>query len=42
VPGHGVGLAVVNDLVGSHHGQLRLERGALGGAKVEVLLPARA
>jgi two-component system sensor histidine kinase PhoQ len=40
VPGHGVGLAVVNDLVASHHGELRLARGALGGAKVEVTLPS--
>jgi two-component system sensor histidine kinase PhoQ len=40
VPGHGVGLAVVNDLVASHHGQLKLSRGALGGARVEVELPA--
>ena len=39
VPGHGVGLAVVNDLVASHHGELRLSRGALGGALVEIVLP---
>jgi two-component system sensor histidine kinase PhoQ len=40
VPGHGVGLAVVNDIVRSHHGELRLARGALGGAQVEIVLPA--
>jgi two-component system sensor histidine kinase PhoQ len=40
VPGHGVGLAVVNDLVASHHGQLNLARGSLGGARVEIALPA--
>ena len=40
VPGHGVGLAVVNDLVGSHHGQLDLSASALGGARVEIVLPA--
>jgi two-component system sensor histidine kinase PhoQ len=40
VPGHGVGLAVVNDLVASHEGQLELSRGGLGGAQVEILLPA--
>jgi two-component system sensor histidine kinase PhoQ len=40
VPGHGVGLAVVNDLVASHHGQLQLSRGTLGGARVEIDLPA--
>jgi two-component system sensor histidine kinase PhoQ len=40
VPGHGVGLAVVNDLVASHGGELKLSRGALGGARAEVILPA--
>jgi two-component system sensor histidine kinase PhoQ len=39
VPGHGVGLAVVNDLVASHHGELRLLRGSLGGGRVDVDLP---
>lgn len=40
VPGHGVGLAVVNELVASHHGELKLGRGTLGGAQVEIALPA--
>jgi two-component system sensor histidine kinase PhoQ len=40
VPGHGVGLAVVNDLVASHQGRLTLTRAALGGAQVEIVLPA--
>lgn len=40
VPGHGVGLAVVNDLVASHHGELRLLRSDLGGARVDIVLPA--
>ena len=40
VPGHGVGLAVVNDLVTSAGGTLALGRGTLGGAKVEITLPA--
>ncbi|QJW85303.1 hypothetical protein HK414_23665 [Ramlibacter terrae] len=40
VPGHGVGLAVVNDLVASAHGQLALTRSTLGGARVEVSWPA--
>jgi two-component system sensor histidine kinase PhoQ len=41
VPGHGVGLTVVNDLVASHHGELKLSRSEpLGGASVEVVLPA--
>jgi two-component system sensor histidine kinase PhoQ len=40
VPGHGVGLAVVNDLVASHQGRLELGRGDLGGARVAIELPA--
>ncbi len=42
VPGHGVGLAVVSDLVASHDGMLALTRsdlGGLGGARVDVTLP---
>ena len=39
VPGHGVGLAVVNDIVASHHGELKLTRAQLGGARVEIALP---
>ena len=39
VPGHGVGLAVVNDLVASHRGELKLTRSELGGARVEIVLP---
>jgi len=40
VPGHGVGLAVVNDLVASHRGELQLLRSDLGGARVDIALPA--
>lgn len=40
VPGHGVGLAVVNDLVASHEGKLTLGVSAWGGAQVDVVLPA--
>lgn len=40
VPGHGVGLAVVNDLVASHDGELVLTRSALGGARVDIVLRA--
>jgi two-component system, OmpR family, sensor histidine kinase PhoQ len=40
VPGHGVGLAVVSDLVASHDGELLLTRSALGGARVEIVLRA--
>ena len=40
VPGHGVGLAVVNDLVASHDGELILTRSDLGGGSVEIVLRA--
>ena len=40
VPGHGVGLAVVNDLVASHQGQLDLSRSRWGGGQVDIVLPA--
>jgi two-component system sensor histidine kinase PhoQ len=40
VPGHGVGLAVVNDLVASHEGELKLTRSPLGGGRVHMVLPA--
>jgi two-component system, OmpR family, sensor histidine kinase PhoQ len=38
VPGHGVGLASVNEIVASHEGELKLGRAELGGARVEVVL----
>ncbi|MES2632392.1 MAG: ATP-binding protein [Pseudomonadota bacterium] len=40
VPGHGVGLAVVSDLVASHHGTLELSRSSMGGGQVDFALPA--
>ncbi|MBX3658125.1 MAG: histidine kinase [Ramlibacter sp.] len=40
VPGHGVGLAVVNDLVASHEGTLTLGASAWGGGQVDVVLPS--
>jgi two-component system, OmpR family, sensor histidine kinase PhoQ len=40
VPGHGVGLAVVNDLVASYEGELDLTRSEWGGAMVDISLPA--
>jgi two-component system, OmpR family, sensor histidine kinase PhoQ len=40
VPGHGVGLAVVNELVASHDGELTLSRAELGGARVDIVLRA--
>lgn len=39
VPGHGVGLTVVNDLVASYEGELRLLRSQWGGALVDISLP---
>ena len=39
VPGHGVGLAVVNDLVASHEGVLKLSRNEMGGGRVDMVLP---
>jgi two-component system sensor histidine kinase PhoQ len=38
VPGHGVGLAVVNDLVASHGGELTLARSEMGGGRAEIVL----
>ncbi len=40
VAGHGVGLAMVNELVASHQGSLALTRSDWGGARVVVTLPA--
>ncbi len=39
VPGHGVGLAVVSDLVASHQGEMSLSRALIGGARVDIVLP---
>ena len=39
MPGHGVGLAVVSDLVASHQGELKLSRGSMGGGRVDIVLP---
>lgn len=38
VPGHGIGLAVVTELVGAHHGELKIERSELGGARFVIEL----
>jgi len=40
VPGHGVGLAVVNDLVASHDGELNLSRSDFEGARLDIVLRA--
>ena len=40
VQGHGIGLAIVQDIVKSYRGELRVGRSdELGGAKFEVVLP---
>jgi two-component system sensor histidine kinase PhoQ len=39
VPGHGVGLAVVSDLVASHQGEMVLSRSSMGGGRVDIALP---
>lgn len=40
VQGHGIGLAIVQDIVKAYHGELLVERSAeLGGARFHVVLP---
>lgn len=40
VAGHGIGLAVVRDIVGAYSGELRIARApTLGGARLEIWLP---
>ncbi|HNP35567.1 MAG TPA: ATP-binding protein [Woeseiaceae bacterium] len=40
-PGHGIGLAIVADLVRSYGGEIKIKPAALGGANVTVSIPAR-
>lgn len=40
VPGHGIGLAVVRDLVASHQGELTVAKADLGGAQIDIVLHA--
>ncbi len=40
VPGHGIGLAVVRDIVASHQGRLSICRAQGGGAQLDITLPA--
>jgi two-component system sensor histidine kinase PhoQ len=42
VPGQGIGLAVVREIVELYGGRVAIRRGALGGAEVSVSLPAAA
>ena len=39
MPGHGVGLAVVRDLVASYQGELKLSGGSMGDGRVDIMLP---
>ena len=39
-PGSGLGLSIVDELVRAYGGKVQLDRSALGGLKVEVVLPA--
>ncbi|SDJ89476.1 sensor histidine kinase [Pseudomonas indica] len=41
VPGHGLGLGIVRDIVDAWAGSLALEESPLGGLRVRILLPAR-
>ncbi len=41
VPGQGIGLAVVREIVGLYRGSVEIRRSALGGAEVRVMVPAR-
>ncbi len=40
VPGHGIGLSVVRDLVASHDGEIRISNVDRGGAQVDIVLRA--
>jgi two-component system sensor histidine kinase PhoQ len=39
VPGHGIGLAVVRDLITSYQGELTISRAPSGGAQLDIVLP---
>ena len=41
VPGHGLGLAMVSEIVELYGGSLAIRRAELGGAGIEVLIPPR-
>lgn len=40
VPGHGIGLTVVKDLVASHQGEFLISQSAWGGAQIDMILLA--
>lgn len=39
VPGHGIGLAIVEDIVRAYNAELKFGRSELGGAEIQILLP---
>jgi two-component system sensor histidine kinase PhoQ len=39
VPGHGLGLAMVRDIVDSYQGDINIDNSSLGGAKILITLP---
>jgi two-component system sensor histidine kinase PhoQ len=41
VPGHGIGLAVVRDILSAYDGRIEIGRSGLGGARVTLTLPER-
>jgi two-component system sensor histidine kinase PhoQ len=41
LPGHGIGLAIVRDIVQAYRGEIRIGRASLGGAALSVELPDR-
>lgn len=42
LPGHGLGLAIVSDIVAAYRGELALGRATAGGLRVEIRLPYNA
>jgi signal transduction histidine kinase len=38
VPGYGIGLSIVNNIVLAYRGELRIEKSSLGGVSVSVVL----
>lgn len=41
VPGHGIGLAVVRDIVAAYQGRIEIGRSSLGGAAIRLIFPRR-
>jgi len=41
VPGHGIGLAVVRDIVKAYQGEIAISRSRLGGAAIRLIFPRR-